>query len=118
MVTEPPHSKRPRTEEHAEGSNLTRSTLEQDTEVWLADGNIVIIAQTGTAFRVHKSTLAQRSEVFRDLFTVPAPETVASFDGCPLVYVSDSPDDLRRLLLVLCCGKKWVLPCINETYTH
>ena len=104
MASDAPRNKRPRNDEN-DGPGQHSVPPKRDADVWLADGHIVIVAQ-GFAFRVLKSILAQRSEVFRDLFTLPVPETADSLDGCPLVHVSDSPYDLRHLLLVLCCGKK------------
>ena len=79
--------------------------------MWLSDGNIVVAANE-IAFRVHKSILALRSEVFSDLFSLPGADaaTPETMDECPVVHVSDSPDDIRRLFLVLCCGKKYATP--------
>ena len=94
--------------------NVTR-----DTDVWLPDGNIVVVARN-TAFRVHKSILAIHSEVFRDLFLLPPPTpNDETMDGCPIVWVSDDPTHLRRLFLVLCCGKKYVVPLLHaRMYTN
>ncbi|TBU44939.1 hypothetical protein BD309DRAFT_957268 [Dichomitus squalens] len=79
----------------------------RDTDVWLPDGNIVVIARN-TGFRVHKSILAIHSEVFRDLFLLPpSAAEEETLDGCPVVWVSDDPTHLRRLFLVLCCGKNF-----------
>ena len=44
---------------------------QKDGEVWLSDGNIVVIARGEVAFRIHKSILSLRSEVFRGLFSLP-----------------------------------------------
>ena len=87
--------------------------IHRDQDLWLPDGNIVIVAQN-VAFQAHKSVLALHSEVFQDLFlvsgstgTVPnPPEPTETIDDCPVVRVSDDPNDLRHLLLVMCCGKK------------
>ncbi|PIL33271.1 hypothetical protein GSI_04721 [Ganoderma sinense ZZ0214-1] len=81
--------------------------LQRDEDVWLSDGNIVVIASDTVAFRVHKSILSLRSEVFSDLFSLPDANMAETMDGLPVVHVSDSPDDIRRLLLVLCCGKNY-----------
>ncbi|KAI1787704.1 hypothetical protein LXA43DRAFT_1028014 [Ganoderma leucocontextum] len=106
-----PSRKRTRTEDG--GGDATRnppiSSIQRDEDVWLSDGNIVIVAADTMAFRVHKSILSLRSEVFRDLFLLPNADaaTMETMDGCPVVRVSDSPDDIRRLFLVLCCGKNY-----------
>ena len=92
------------------------SCVKKDMDVWLSDGNIVVIAED-VAFRVHRSTLALRSEVFRDLFSLPASAAaVEAFEKCPVVHVSDSHEDIRRLFLVICCGRKYVL-FLNSHFT-
>ncbi|KAI1787699.1 hypothetical protein LXA43DRAFT_1084738 [Ganoderma leucocontextum] len=85
--------------------------LQKDEDVWLSDGNIIVIAEDKVAFRVHKSILSLRSEIFCDLFSLPDADAATAetciVDGCPIVHISDSPDDIRRLFLVLCCGKNY-----------
>lgn len=82
--------------------------VEKDDEVWLEDGNVILIAER-VAFKVYQGLLARRSEVFRDMFTLPGgPAETEKIDGVPVVSVSDPVVDLRHLLLVLCCGKKYV----------
>ena len=99
-------------------SNLTlrTSNLRKDSEVWLSDGSIVIAAADDVAFRVHKSILSRRSEVYNDLFSLPNADAAMAetMDGCPVVRVSDSSVDIRHLLLVLCCGKK----CVADAVYH
>ncbi|TBU29247.1 hypothetical protein BD311DRAFT_777621 [Dichomitus squalens] len=82
--------------------------VHKSNTVWLPDGNIVVLAGN-VAFRVHKSTLALRSSVFRDIFSLPAvPDPLAEdIEGCPVLHVSDSPEDIGRLFKVLCCGKNY-----------
>ena len=80
--------------------------IKRDEQVWLPDGNVVIVADDRVALRVLKSTLTSRSDVFLDLFSLPQPENEGSMDGCPVVHVPDDPNDMRCLLLVVCCGKK------------
>ncbi len=86
--------------------------IQKDEQVWFSDGNIVIVAANKFAFRVHKCILSLRSEVFRDLFSLAYAEaaTAEVMDGCPVVHLTDSPEDIRHLFLVLCCGKKYVTP--------
>ena len=102
MSLQPSQSnKRKRTENDSRDVN-------RDLDVWLPDGNIVVVAQ-GVAFRVHKSILSQHSEIFRDLFSLPDGGTNELMDGCPVVQQEgDDPYDLHRLFAVLCCGKKCV----------
>ena len=84
---------------------------DRDPEVWLSDGNIVVVSRN-VAFRVHKSILSHHSEIFHDLFSLPDQGDKGvdeMMDGCPVVRLdSDEPEDLQRLFLVLCCGKKCV----------
>lgn len=78
---------------------------EHDEELWYPDGNIILVAR-GVAFRVYRGWLAARSEVFKDLFSFPQPKGpgICSNDGCPIVAVYDSPEDLRYFLRALMFG--------------
>ena len=80
--------------------------------LWFDDGNIVIIAQH-TPFKVHRGFLIQRSEVFRDMFALPAiPENsnvqVDMMDGVPTVHVSDHCEDVSDLLSALYYSRRSV----------
>lgn len=89
-------------------------------EFWFADGSIILLAHD-VLFRVHKSFLARHSLVFRDMFSIPQPSTESSsasdnsdskgvpsdhemIDGCPLVRIHDTPDDVASLLYALYDG--------------
>ncbi|KAI0713880.1 hypothetical protein C8Q76DRAFT_620707 [Earliella scabrosa] len=102
--------KRPRTSasdaENAPDFVFEGRPVKKDSEVWLEDGNVILHAD-GVVFKVYQGILARRSEVFRDLFTLPDPPETERLEGVPVISVSDSPDDLRHLLLVLCCGKNY-----------
>ncbi|PCH43091.1 hypothetical protein WOLCODRAFT_164232 [Wolfiporia cocos MD-104 SS10] len=54
----------------AEVTTLQTDTLSKDHELWLPDGNVVLVAR-GYAFKVHQSILSRHSEFFEMLFTVP-----------------------------------------------
>lgn len=69
-------------------------------DVWLEDGNVVLVAE-GTAFRVLRSILAKNSEIFRDMFKIPQPESTEMYAGCPVVKLHDSKADLRWILKTL-----------------
>ncbi|RPD55357.1 hypothetical protein L227DRAFT_309405 [Lentinus tigrinus ALCF2SS1-6] len=92
-------------------ASITQSDLikDLDDKVRLSDGNIVVIAEN-VAFRVHKSILAQHSEVFRDILALPSSHTSDLVDGCEVVRVSDTSEDMRHFLLVLCCGRNTTFP--------
>ncbi|KZT72336.1 hypothetical protein DAEQUDRAFT_772994 [Daedalea quercina L-15889] len=80
-----------------------------DKEVWFSDGNVVLEAE-GRAFKVYQGLLARDSEVFRDLFTIPQPSSMEVFDGCPVVHLTDHPQELRHLLRVIFDGKRYYRP--------
>ncbi|KAI0350414.1 hypothetical protein OH77DRAFT_1363361, partial [Trametes cingulata] len=70
--------------------------------LWIDDGNVVLVAEK-SAFRVHKSTLARHSEVFKDLFDVPQPPpsmgtASENMDGFPVIHLSDAAYDIEQLL--------------------
>ena len=95
---------RPNKRQRTDGEDV--SGFVKDADVWLPDGNVVVVAQN-VAFRVFRSVLAHHSDVFRDLFSLPPTDVNDTFEGCPVVVLEgDDPDDLHHLFLVLCCGKK------------
>ncbi|KAI0820485.1 hypothetical protein BC628DRAFT_1422821 [Trametes gibbosa] len=67
-----------------------------DTEYWMDDGSIVLVAG-GYAFKVYKGILAAQSPVFHDMFLSSA-EGKESIDNCAVVHLSDSSEDLRHFL--------------------
>ncbi len=86
-------------------------SIARDDQVWLQDGNVIIVSEDDVAFRVHLGTIAHRSDIFRDLFALPRSDTSHDMvEGCPAIYLQDPSTNLRHLLLVLCCGKK----CVRE----
>jgi hypothetical protein len=67
-------------------------------DLWFDDGSLILKAK-GTLFRIYGGFLAARSSVFRDMLSFPPPkEGNATLDGCPIVFVYDSPDDLAHFL--------------------
>lgn len=72
----------------------------RDPEFWFPDGSIVFVAQ-GHGFRVYQGFLAQKSEVFKDLFDLGSCDNAICIDGCPMVDMPDSAVDLRNMLRVL-----------------
>ncbi len=75
--------------------------LVHDAEFWFDDGNIVLIARDGMVFRVYRGLLAAQSTVFADMFTSSRSTADEVYEGCPIVRVSDSPEELRHFLRVL-----------------
>ncbi|KAH9932308.1 uncharacterized protein B0H18DRAFT_1137503 [Fomitopsis serialis] len=78
----------------------------KDDKFWYLDGNIILLAQN-IGFKVYKGLLAEQSEVFRDLFTLPQPSEAQSVEDCPTVHLSDTAQDLRALLSVMIHGRKY-----------
>ena len=74
--------------------------LKRHEEFWFEDGNVVLVAQN-TAFRVFRSLLAEHSTVFADMFATSTPTTGETYDGCPVVRLSDSPHELTHLLRII-----------------
>lgn len=85
-----PPAKRQRTE----NAPLTRS------DIWHSDGSVVLQARD-TQFRVHWSVLALHSSVFRGMQGLPQAVDQPSMDGCPVVELSDSVEDVEHLLRAL-----------------
>ncbi|EJF57994.1 hypothetical protein DICSQDRAFT_68002, partial [Dichomitus squalens LYAD-421 SS1] len=80
---------------------------------------LVVIARD-VAFRMHQSTLALRSEIFRDIFSLPSPADLNSapletIEGFLVVRVTDSLAEIRHLFLVLCCGKNYLVDRDEDT---
>ena len=70
-----------------------------------SDGSVVLKAES-TLFRVHISQLVRRSLFFQDIFSLSQPENSSvgldgTFDGCPLLVLYDSAEDLSNLLKAL-----------------
>lgn len=73
----------------------------RDEEFWFEDGSVILVAGD-VEFRVFRSILAQYSPVFSDMFSLPQPSFTSGSpaDPCPVVHLSDSPEDLRHILRV------------------
>ncbi|KZT66639.1 hypothetical protein DAEQUDRAFT_767861 [Daedalea quercina L-15889] len=70
---------------------------------FFGDGSVA----QGTGFCVYRELLAKRSQVFRDLFSVPQPEDSQLISGCPVVHLSDTPAALKELFCALLYRKKY-----------
>ncbi|KAJ7613886.1 hypothetical protein DFH06DRAFT_1344430 [Mycena polygramma] len=83
------------------------------SELWFADGNVVIIASS-VAFKVHRGQLRRHSEVFDDLFSIPQPKDQELYDGSPWVEVYDCPSDVLYFLRALYDGLYFKTPGAND----
>ncbi|KAL1938264.1 hypothetical protein VTO73DRAFT_11715 [Trametes versicolor] len=99
-------NKRPRTDSNATKGDDGPTPIKRDDDFWFEDGNIVLIARN-IEFRVYKGILAKHSPVFHDMFSLPSPvapetfwDTAGTIETCPVVHLSDSPEDFRHVLRV------------------
>ncbi|KAF7311233.1 hypothetical protein MKEN_01024900 [Mycena kentingensis (nom. inval.)] len=80
--------------------HLPASEPHRVADLWYDDGTIVI--QAGDAqYRVYRGTLARRSPIFQDLFSVPQPENETLVDGCPFVRLPDAEAEVTPFLKAL-----------------
>lgn len=89
-----PAGKRKRTEV----SGVQHTT---QSEPWFKDGNIVLEAE-GWQFRVHRSILAAHSSILEATFETPQSPKTELVEGCPVVRLSDTAQDLEYVLKALC----------------
>ena len=84
---------------------MGKPTFDNHPSLYLADGNIALVAPRSAnefvVFRVHRSILAKVSIVFEDMFSIPNGHLVEEYDGVPLVYMTDSADELENLLKMM-----------------
>ena len=81
-------------------SSISSSDLSRHPEIWYDDGNLVLVARE-TAFRIYRGLIAGQSTVFADLFVSSTSSPHETFEGCPVIHLSESPQDLVHLLRVL-----------------
>jgi hypothetical protein len=80
-------------------------------DLWFCDGSVILQAEL-ILFRVHKSQLSRRSIVFSDMFALAQPPVMTThatladetYEGCPVVKLYDSAEDVENLLLALYDG--------------
>ncbi|KAJ7649953.1 hypothetical protein FB45DRAFT_778846 [Roridomyces roridus] len=83
-----PPAKRPRPDDQ----EIVRSS-----EIWHRDGSLVLQAE-GKQFRVHWGVLSVHSAFFRDMEGIPQPPDEPKIEGCPVIELSDSAQDLEVVL--------------------
>ncbi|KII84003.1 hypothetical protein PLICRDRAFT_702259 [Plicaturopsis crispa FD-325 SS-3] len=93
-------SKRPRTDEPSNDARPKTSHPAKSSEIWYKDGSIVLQAEN-TRFRVHSTVLAQNSPIFEDMLNIGESRGEDRVEGCPLVVLHDSAQDLESLLRAL-----------------
>jgi BTB/POZ domain len=65
------------------------------------DANIIVRSSDLVDFRVHKSVLAMTSPFFKDLLSLPQPSDSETFDGLPVVQLSEDSELLNSLVSIL-----------------
>ncbi|CAA7266032.1 unnamed protein product [Cyclocybe aegerita] len=70
------------------------------SDIWMDDGSIVLQAEF-TQFRVHRTMLTRHSNIFKDMFSVSQPSSDLTVEGCPVVHLSDSAQDMKYVLSAL-----------------
>ncbi|KAI0790887.1 hypothetical protein C8Q75DRAFT_761236 [Abortiporus biennis] len=81
---------------------MTNGTnFQRHPQYYLPDGNVVLVAGD-IAFRVHGSVLSMHSNVFRDMLGIPKPPNDDYlYDGCPIVPLSDTAEEVLIMLSAL-----------------
>lgn len=77
-----------------ESSNSSASLF---PDPWFEDGNLILEAGE-TRFRISRGVLAARSPVFQEMLLFPQPPGEELVDGCPVVRLHDSPEDVGYFL--------------------
>ncbi|KAF7974530.1 hypothetical protein HWV62_11996 [Athelia sp. TMB] len=97
---QPPAKRRRSETPSGDLSSLVQPVRSED--VWYDDGNIILQAEN-TQFKVVKSILQRNSSVFKDMLSLPQPTSSDTelVEGCPVVHLSDSADEVRYVLKAL-----------------
>lgn len=90
------------------GSPARIEPLTKDGEYWFQDGSVVLAVERH-GFRVHQGVLSINSAFFAELFSIPQPKNQETVDGCPVVHMQDSLDEIRHLLRIVYKPRKYVL---------
>ena len=103
-TSDQPIPKRKRTE-HSQADLTPRPSAAPvvRSDVWYEDGNVVLQAEN-TQFKVFRGVLAEASTVFKDMFSFPQPSSSGQelVEGCPVVFLTDSAEEVRYMLRALC----------------
>ncbi|KAF8178644.1 hypothetical protein K438DRAFT_1977875 [Mycena galopus ATCC 62051] len=78
----------------------TETTPATRSDIWYRDGSVVLQAAS-TQFRVHWGVLSHHSSFFRHLEDLPQPPNQPTVEGCPVVELHDTAEDVEYLLKAL-----------------
>ena len=105
-MSSPPTRKRPRIDDQDAEETDNEAAVKRDEELWFEDGTVVLVAGN-VEFCVYKGLLADRSPVFKDMFSFPQPHSPpAEPADLPRVNLPDSAEDVRELLRMLLPDKQ------------
>ena len=78
------------------------SSWARHPELYICDGSISILCEN-TLFKVPGGILAMNSHVFKDMLTLGSsqPSDAETYDGCPLVRLTDKVKDLEAFMKAL-----------------
>ena len=83
---------------------MSLTGITRHPNLWYEDGTVILIVEK-TGFRVYRGLLAQHSEVFHDMLSLPQPTTAVSdtlFEGCPVVRLTgDIAEEVAEVLKIL-----------------
>lgn len=98
-TSEQPLPKRKRGDEFEDTYEPGVSVDPVRSDIWYHDGNVILQAGN-TQFKVYQGALAEASSVFKDMFSFPQPPVADTepVQGCPVVRVSDSAEELKIVL--------------------
>ncbi|KZP30915.1 hypothetical protein FIBSPDRAFT_1037856 [Athelia psychrophila] len=98
-TSEQPLPKRKRADEFEDVYEPAAPVDPVRSDIWYRDGNIVLQAGI-TQFKVYQGALGEASSVFKDMFSFPQPPAadMELVEGCPVVHVSDSAEELKIVL--------------------
>lgn len=104
-----PPPKRRRTEDSLEDPS-DRPADPVRSDIWYDDGNVILQAEN-TQYKVYRGVLAQSSSVFRDMFSFPQPpaSNMVTIEGCPVIRLSDSAEEVKYILQAI-FEQKYMVP--------
>ncbi|KAJ7232031.1 hypothetical protein B0H12DRAFT_1239748 [Mycena haematopus] len=73
--------------------DIDNNTPTRVEELWFEDGGLVVQAEQ-SLFRVSRAVLAARSSIFKDMLGLTQPPDAETIDGCPVVRLLDSAEDV------------------------
>ncbi|KAF8987513.1 hypothetical protein BDQ17DRAFT_1393521 [Cyathus striatus] len=79
--------------------SLDNEGIERHPEFYFHDGSVVILClKELVSFRVHQSVLSRLSSFFAGMFDLPQPPNPELIDGCPIIKLEDTLQDIEDTL--------------------